>query len=615
MLGVILAALGLGFLIFIHELGHYVMARRVGMKVEVFSVGFGSPLISWVRPNGEKWQLGWLPFGGYVKIKGTDRDGDKDPYDVPDGFFGRGPWSRIKVAFMGPFVNLIFAFLVFVALFFMGGREQPFSNLTTTVGVVDPKSELYISGFRPGDQILRYGNEKVTGLKSHFLAPLVAEGPTDLAIRFHDWTKGSVEEKILSLSPYNIERHGEKAATFGVLAPGSFVTFNPPWIEKAAVSPKAPIQQAGIVPGDTIVWYDGMPIFSQSQLNSLVQEGNALVIINRGGDLLARRVPRVPLSALKLDSFTKDEIRDWTYEARMSPSKEGLLFIPYNISSDGTVEGRFRFIDREDEIKYIPEHLKTDVERSLEIGDRIVSIDGAKVTNAPEILKNIQTHVAHLIVYRDGNTPFTTQEETQHLYDKIHDERAFNPLIAALTDPLLPKEVDGFVLLNGVTPKPLKDWSEKDKDSTDQTLYLGVPGLADRLVKYNPNPFQQFSEVFTEIGTTLGGLISGHINPKWVSGPVGIVRIMSGSWADGFKSGIFWLGVISLNLAFINLLPLPVLDGGTILFGLVEMVTGRKFSLKLMDKLVFPFALALIGLILFFTYHDVLRLFGSLIRW
>ena len=615
MLGIILAALGLGFLIFIHELGHYFMAKKVGMKVETFSVGFGSPLLSWIRPNGEKWQLGWLPFGGYVKIKGTERDGDLDPYDVSDGFFGRGPWNRVKVAFMGPFVNLVFAFLVFVLLFALGGRDQPFSNLTTTIGAVDPKSELYIAGFRPGDEILSYGNEKVTGIKSHFLAPIIAEGQTDLSIRLHDWTKGTVEDKQIPLSPYTTERHGEKAPTFGVVAPGSFITFNPPWIEKAAISPKAPIQKAGIEPGDTIVWYDGMPTFSQSQLNTLVQDGNALVVIDRSGELLVRRVPRVPLSALKLDSFTKDELRDWTYEARLSPSKDGLLFIPYNISSDGTVEGRFRFIDKEDEIKYIPEHLKTDVERSLQVGDRIVSVDGEKVSTAPDILKLVQTHTAHLIVYRNGTPSTLSQEETQSFYDKIHDERAFSPLIKALTDPALPKTADGFALLNGVTPKPLKDWSDKDKESTDQTLYLGLPGLADRPVNYNPNPFQQFSEVSSEIGTTLGGLVSGHISPKWVSGPVGIVRIMSTSWADGFKSGIFWLGVISLNLAFINLLPLPVLDGGTILFGLIEIVTGRKFSLKLIDKLIFPFALALIALILFFTYNDVLRLFGSLILW
>ncbi|MFN4174342.1 MAG: site-2 protease family protein, partial [Parachlamydiaceae bacterium] len=63
MLSLILAILGLSFLIFIHELGHYLMARREGMRVEIFSIGFGKPIFSWMK-NGVKWQLGWIPFGG-----------------------------------------------------------------------------------------------------------------------------------------------------------------------------------------------------------------------------------------------------------------------------------------------------------------------------------------------------------------------------------------------------------------------------------------------------------------------------------------------------------------------------------------------------------------------
>ena len=70
----LLAALALGFLILIHELGHYFVARREGMIVEVFAIGFGKPIFSWQR-NGVKWQVCWLPFGGYVKIAGMEKRG------------------------------------------------------------------------------------------------------------------------------------------------------------------------------------------------------------------------------------------------------------------------------------------------------------------------------------------------------------------------------------------------------------------------------------------------------------------------------------------------------------------------------------------------------------
>src|SRR5271166_5372441 len=93
----ILAIFGLSFLIFIHELGHYWMARRVGMRVETFSIGFGRPILSWVR-DGVTWQIGWLLFGGFVRIAGTDTEKDTDPYKVPDGYFGKSPLDRIKVS-------------------------------------------------------------------------------------------------------------------------------------------------------------------------------------------------------------------------------------------------------------------------------------------------------------------------------------------------------------------------------------------------------------------------------------------------------------------------------------------------------------------------------------
>ncbi len=68
----ILSLFGIGFLIFIHELGHYFMARRVGITVEVFAIGFGKAIYQWEH-KGVKWKLGWLPFGGYVKMAATEQ--------------------------------------------------------------------------------------------------------------------------------------------------------------------------------------------------------------------------------------------------------------------------------------------------------------------------------------------------------------------------------------------------------------------------------------------------------------------------------------------------------------------------------------------------------------
>ena len=118
---VLLALIGLGFLVFIHELGHYFVAKKVGMRIEVFSIGFGKPIYSWVK-KGIKYQIGILPFGGFVKIAGMEKQKGKEPHEIKDGFFGKRPIDRIKVAFSGPLVNFIFAFLAFFIIWSFGGR-------------------------------------------------------------------------------------------------------------------------------------------------------------------------------------------------------------------------------------------------------------------------------------------------------------------------------------------------------------------------------------------------------------------------------------------------------------------------------------------------------------
>src|SRR3989344_8333015 len=104
----VLGILGLGFLVFIHELGHYWMARRQGMRVEAFAIGFGKPLYTWEH-KGVKWHICCLPFGGYVKIAGMQKEKGLEPYEIEDGFFGKPPWQRIQVALAGPLVNIAFA--------------------------------------------------------------------------------------------------------------------------------------------------------------------------------------------------------------------------------------------------------------------------------------------------------------------------------------------------------------------------------------------------------------------------------------------------------------------------------------------------------------------------
>ncbi len=111
----------------------------------------------------------------------------------------------------------------------------------------------------------------------------------------------------------------------------------------------------------------------------------------------------------------------------------------------------------------------------------------------------------------------------------------------------------------------------------------------------------------------MGALVTGALNPELMSGPIGIIRVVHQNSMGSFKEALFWLGFISMNLGIMNLLPIPVLDGGTICFALYELVTGQRLKTKTMERLIIPFALLLIGFFIFLTYNDIKGIVMSMI--
>ena len=94
-----------------------------------------------------------------------------------------------------------------------------------------------------------------------------------------------------------------------------------------------------------------------------------------------------------------------------------------------------------------------------------------------------------------------------------------------------------------------------------------------------------------------------------MSGPIGIVRAVSFSISSGIINALYWLGFISLNLGIVNLLPIPMLDGGHIMFSGVEIATRKKLNPKTIEKLIYPFLILIILFFLYVSYHDILRIF------
>jgi len=148
------AVLILSFLIFFHELGHFLMARLVGVKVEVFSIGFGKKLLC-KQIGDTNWCLSAIPLGGYVQMKGQD---DTNPYlknDDPDSYNSKSPWQRILILLGGPGFNFLLAFLIYLFIAFSGW--QKIAPLVGNVLKNTPASQV----LKKGDKILEINGIKI----------------------------------------------------------------------------------------------------------------------------------------------------------------------------------------------------------------------------------------------------------------------------------------------------------------------------------------------------------------------------------------------------------------------------------------------------------------------
>jgi regulator of sigma E protease len=146
----------LGPLVFVHELGHYLMGRVFGIAAETFSIGFGHEPVGWTDRHGTRWKVGWLPLGGYVKFvgdmspAGNPADADTIPPQLRARAFQFRPvWQRFLVVLAGPAANFLLAIIIFSAFFVTVGTPR-----TNVVGAVEPNTAAAAAGLQPGDRIL-----------------------------------------------------------------------------------------------------------------------------------------------------------------------------------------------------------------------------------------------------------------------------------------------------------------------------------------------------------------------------------------------------------------------------------------------------------------------------
>lgn len=253
-----------GAAIFVHEFGHFWVARKLGMKVEEFAIGFGPKIYSWKR-NGIEYSLRWIPAGGFVKlpqmITAEALEGESTEKVPP-----APPWQKILTAFAGPFMNIVFAFVLATIIYFVG---LPVPVNPPIIGYVPPGTTEATLGIHEGDLIKAVNGKKVnswqevnmdTAVARTSVMPVVIEhNGKDHTFQLKATTDNALGLKLLNLQPRD----------------------HPEIIQ---VMHDTPAEKAGLKPKDIILSFAGVPIASQQQLINLIHK--------RGGQTTEMRVQR-----------------------------------------------------------------------------------------------------------------------------------------------------------------------------------------------------------------------------------------------------------------------------------------------------------------------------------
>jgi regulator of sigma E protease len=268
---VIVVVLMFGASIFVHEFGHFWMARRRGLKVEEFSIGFGPKIFGWVR-DGVQYSWRWLPFGGYVKlpqmVTSETLEGDAKPEEELPPI---SAFSKILVAFAGPLMNVVFAYVIATLIFFTG---LPVVVNPAVVGNVEPNTPEAATGIRRGDRIVSVDGRPVKYWEDAQIAACFAR--TNVVEVQVERSKESGKETVALHIPLQINTN------FNV----KMLQLDPMEHPVAkAVVPDMPAAKAGLSNQDEFVSFAGVPVQGIQQVMDMIHERSGVptdLVVKRG---------------------------------------------------------------------------------------------------------------------------------------------------------------------------------------------------------------------------------------------------------------------------------------------------------------------------------------------
>ena len=554
----------LGILIVVHELGHFLVAKACGVRVLKFSIGFGAPIgigklrARWER-GGTEYVIGWIPLGGFVRMLGEAMPGDDPvaagiPPDArPDEFFEAKPvWQKLAVVFAGPAMNLLLPIVCLVGVLFVG-LPRP----ATIVGTVEPGSPAERAGIAAGDRIVALGGEPVEWWDEVVLPLRAMQAPAvaDLEI------ERAGERRTLSV-PVETQRARDR---FGSIVDTGWIGISNQRRAALIGVPDAgsPADVAGLRSGDLVVAVGEREIEDWEAL----AKTHAEAVADARASGLSRVVWQIE-RALARDSTPAP--------AERAPSPPPKPAEPAKSTQPGAeggspapaveVEKRSIALPLEatlDRLGLIPATIlvgsvaadKPAARAGLLPGDLVLFVDGRPIGSFETFVSLVQT---------SGGRPL-----------ELTYSRAGR--VARLTVAAQEETVPGPYAVEGLEEKIY----QIGLGAAPSTL----PGAVEQQRLRNPiesvpRAIEISGAMTRDFLEGLGKMFTGEVGTDKLAGPIGIARIARKTLDQGWLDYLFLMMLLSINLGFLNLLPIPILDGGQAVIHSIEGIKRSPLSLR-----------------------------------
>ncbi|MBF0207606.1 MAG: RIP metalloprotease RseP [Oligoflexia bacterium] len=539
-------------LIFFHELGHFIFARIFGVRVEIFSIGFGPKLFRFVR-NGTEYALSLIPLGGYIKMFGDDPLNEKPISEEEKryAFNYKGKWARFWIVFGGPLFNFVLAYGIFFILL-IAGEKIPMAKF----GMLSKDSFLSVQGVQSGDVLHRVNDVYIQGI-------------TDFGFGENDNIRSiGVKRKIKTANNKIVDKD------FDIVINVSFKRFMeelfkyPPHFRRPIVVDVRGNKYGVSSIKGVVDWTKSLEdiVLDRPQSLYLYRFIDESAILNRAeGESGAKGSNEVR------DSESENYWVDYKIETVINIANEAQSVFE-SLSSNG-------FYMHDLQVKKLLDGGAAN-KAGIRSGDILVSINNVKIYSFDDLRrelfevskKDIKSSVS-IQYYRN------TSLNTMTVYPDVQDEEG--------------KKVFKLGIYSSAEFVPLS-FVQSDPQNVFSALYLGLIRSWD---------------AFTSTVMGVKKLIMREVSFKNVGGPIAIGKVASDSYNVGISYFFKIMAVISINLCVINLFPIPVLDGGHIFFICCELFNRGPLSRKKME-IAQRFGLSLLLLLVFAAiFNDLVRIF------